>query len=187
MKSHTPSSLGADLRALRKARGMTLDAMATGLGKSVGWCSQIERDISHPTIADLEAISALFGVPRSLFFVSGKTAPGEEGLIVRAGSRRQVGERSGGLVEALLSPDLTDDFEVVHSTFLPGAELADTVTRPTQELGYLVSGRLTLWIDGTEFDIRAGDAFRIRGTSYRWANPHADPAVAVWVIAPPVY
>ncbi|MEN8895718.1 MAG: XRE family transcriptional regulator, partial [Yoonia sp.] len=32
-----------------------------------------------------------------------------------------------------------------------------------------------------------GDSFRIRGQHYRWANPHDEPCVAIWVIAPPVY
>jgi len=47
MKHDIPSdarTLGADLRALRKARGMTLIALADALGKSVGWLSQVERD-----------------------------------------------------------------------------------------------------------------------------------------------
>ena len=38
-------TLGADLRALRKARGLTLIALAEVLGKSVGWLSQVERDL----------------------------------------------------------------------------------------------------------------------------------------------
>ena len=36
-------TLGADLRALRKARGLTLSDLATALGRSVGWLSQVER------------------------------------------------------------------------------------------------------------------------------------------------
>ena len=33
----TAKTLGADLRALRKARGITLQDMADALGRSVGW------------------------------------------------------------------------------------------------------------------------------------------------------
>ena len=46
-------TLGADLRALRKARGLTLSELATTLGRSVGWLSQVERDLSQPSISDL--------------------------------------------------------------------------------------------------------------------------------------
>jgi len=87
----------------------------------------------------------------------------------------------------MLSPDLTDDFEVVHSVFEPGAKLRAPNMRPTQEVGYLVSGRLDMMIGGRQFTLSAGDSFRIRGEAYQWANPYAEPAVAIWVIAPPVY
>ncbi len=179
-------TLGADLRALRKARGLTLAAMADSLGKSVGWLSQVERDISEPSIDNLRAFARLLDVSvSSLFRVA--AAAGEEGLIVRASARRPIGSREAGLVEELLSPDLTDDFEVVHSTFEAGSDRTDAVCRPTQELGYIVSGQLDLWIDDKLFHLNPGDSFRIRGHEYRWANPHDVTCIAIWVIAPPVY
>ena len=182
-----PSTLGADLRALRKARGMTLEVLAARLGVSVGWLSQVERDISSPDMAMLRRIADVFAVPLSLFFGTSPAAPGEEGRVVRAGARRAIGQGDGGLVEALLSPDLTDDFEVIHSTFMPGSRREVAARRQTCELAYLLSGRLDVWLDEQRFSINAGDSFRIRGQAMRWANPHDEPAVAIWVISPPVY
>ena len=179
-------TLGADLRALRKSRGLTLQGLADALGKSVGWLSQVERDISTPGITDLRQIATVLDVSvSSLFRVS--AAPEEEGHIVRKAARRPIGSREAGLVEELLSPDLTDDFEMVHSTFEPHSEIKDPVTRPTQEVGYLVSGKLDLWIDGRLFHLNPGDSFRIRGEPFRWINPHDASCVVIWVIAPPVY
>ena len=94
---------------------------------------------------------------------------------------------TAGLVEELLSPDLTDDFEMVHSTFEPHSQIGETVTRPTQEVGYLISGKLDLEIGPHAFTIHPGDSFRIRGEPFRWINPYDAPAIAIWVIAPPVY
>uniref|UniRef100_UPI0040477EEA helix-turn-helix domain-containing protein n=1 Tax=Yoonia sp. TaxID=2212373 RepID=UPI0040477EEA len=179
-------TLGADLRALRKSRGLTLADLADGLGKSVGWMSQVERDISEPSIDDLRAMARLLDVSISSLFRTA-SAVGEEGFIVRHDARRPIGSREAGLVEALLSPDLTDDFEVVHSTFEPQARMVEVIARPTQEVGYIASGQLDIWIDGTVFHLKAGDSFRIRGHHYRWSNPHDVPCVAIWVIAPPVY
>ena len=179
-------TLGADLRALRKARGLTLAGLAERLGRSVGWLSQVERDLSSPSIDDLRQMARAFDVSISSLFRA-EARPGEDGHIVRADARRPIGSREAGLVEELLSPDLTDDFEVVHSTFAPGAVMTDAITRPTQELGYILSGRMTLWIDGTCFDLAKGDSFRIRNEPYRWENPHDAPCTAIWVISPPVY
>lgn len=180
-------SLGADLRALRHARGVTQTGLGRALGRSVGWISQIERDLSHPSIEDLRAIAAFYRVPLSLFFGQTDAPAREQGYVVRKGARRRIGSGEGGLLEEMLSPDLTDDFEVVHSVFQPGARQARPSTRPTQEVAYLVSGRLDMVIGGREFTINPGDSFRLRGEAHRWANPYEEPAVAIWVIAPPVY
>lgn len=126
-------------------------------------------------------------MPLSLLFGQAQASEGEAGHIVRKGARRPIGSPQPGLIEELLSPDLTDDFEMVHCTIQPGATLAEPVMRPTQEVGYIVSGRLDLWIDGTLHHLNAGDSFRVRGAPFRWANPHDAATVVIWVIVPPVY
>ncbi|WP_300032650.1 helix-turn-helix domain-containing protein [uncultured Roseobacter sp.] len=182
-----PHTLGADLRALRKARGLTLSDLAEQLGRSVGWLSQVERDKSEPSISDLRRLAAVLGVSVSMLFRHGAAPAHEVGHIVRRSARRTIGSSVAGLVEELLSPDLTDDFEMVHSTFQPASRIEETVTRPTQEVGYLISGQLDLWIAGRAHTVGPGDSFRIRGEPFRWSNPYAEPAEAIWVIAPPVY
>ncbi len=180
-------SLGADLRSIRKMRGLTLIALSKKLQRSVGWMSQVERDISQPSIDELRAISKVLGVPISIFFGQAEARAGEQGRVVRKDTRRKIGGGTNGLVEELLSPDLTDDFEVIHSVFKSGAALKKPVKRPTQEVGYIISGRLTVWIGDHRFDLEAGDSFRIRGEPHRWENRHDENAVVIWVIAPPVY
>jgi len=75
----------------------------------------------------------------------------------------------------------------VRSTFEPHSRIGEVVTRPTQEVVYLISGKLDLIISGHRFTIYPGDSFRIRGEPFEWINPYEDPAIAIWVIAPPVY
>lgn len=183
---NTPRTLGADLRSLRKSRGLTLEVLAGQLGKSVGWLSQVERDISTLDADDVARLARLLDVPETLFAAPAVPAA-EAGRVVRKGAGRAIGARAEGLVEELLSPDLTDDFEVIHSTFLPGAGIAEPVTRQTAELGVMISGRLDVWLGGEMFTVGAGDSFRVRGETLRWSNPYAEAAVAVWVISPPVY
>jgi len=182
-----PDGLGADLRALRKARGATLSELALATGRSIGWLSQVERGISTPTIDDLRLLADRLEAPLSLFFGDADAPAEERGYVVRWNAGRSLGAAESGLTEMLLSPDLGGAFEIVRSVFDPGAELAEAVTRPTEEAGYLVQGALDLWIGARHFTLRAGDSFRFRGEPYRWRNPGAEPAIAIWVIAPPVY
>ncbi|MEM8592690.1 MAG: helix-turn-helix domain-containing protein [Pseudomonadota bacterium] len=180
-------SLGADLRALRKARGLTLQGLAARLGRSVGWLSQVERDLSEPSVSDLRQLAAALDVSVSSLFRTDATTADDAGYVVRASARRPIGSREAGLVEELLSPDLTDDFEMLRSVFEPGAALAIPVRRPTQEVGYLMEGKLDLWIAGGLHKLETGDSFRVRGEPFRWANPYDETCVVIWVIAPPVY
>jgi transcriptional regulator with XRE-family HTH domain len=180
------NALGADLRALRRARGLTLRALAEAAGRSVGWMSQAERGLSRPTLDDLRRLAAALDVPPDALM--GPEGPeAERGVVVRAGNRRPIGSRAEGLSEELLSPDLSDAFEVVRSVFAPGARLPAPAQRPTQEVGYVESGRLDLTVAGRLHRLRPGDSFRLRGEPFLWANPHAEPCTVIWVIAPPIY
>ncbi len=182
-----PDSLGNDLRVLRKRRGLTLIQVADAVGRSVGWLSQVERSISEPSAEELDALARTLDVSTESFFGRAPIRPEEADVIVRNNARRRFGNRVEGLLEELVSPDLTDDFEVVHSTFLPGCERTENVTRNTQEVGFIVSGSLEITIAEQSFTVRQGDSFRIRGEPFRWANRETTPCVAIWVIAPPVY
>ncbi|WP_206520444.1 MULTISPECIES: helix-turn-helix domain-containing protein [unclassified Mesorhizobium] len=179
--------LAGDIRALRKARGLTLAEIALKLDRSVGWVSQVERGLSVPSLGDLRAFAELFGVPLSLFFSHDVPAEEERGVVVRAGSRRSLGTSESGLVEELLSPDLGGSFEMLRSVFAPGAELKTEARRPTEEAGYVASGTFELEIGGVWHRLSEGDSFRFEGKPFRWRNPGADPAVVIWVVSPPVY
>ena len=60
--------IGADFRALRRARGWTLNELADQLERSVGWLSQVERGVSEPALDDVRTVAALFDLPVSFFF-----------------------------------------------------------------------------------------------------------------------
>ena len=182
-----PDSLGQDLRILRKQRGLTLMQVADAVDRSVGWLSQVERNISEPSQPELAALARALDFSLESFYGRAPSPPEEGDVIVRAHARRRFASRVEGLVEELLSPDLTDDFEVVHSSFLPGAERRDPITRPTQEVGYVISGQLEITIAGRTHLVDPGDSFRIRGEPFRWANRGDIACIVIWVIAPPVY
>jgi transcriptional regulator with XRE-family HTH domain len=182
----TRRTLGADVRALRKARGMTLVALSEAMGRSVGWLSQVERDISTPAIADLGRMAEILNVAVSSLVQTG-AAPGEEGLVVRAHARRPMASRTPGLTEGLLSPDLTDDFEMIHSHYAPDTRITTPLSRPTQEVGYVVKGRFEVTVGGKSFELKPGDSVRLRGQEFVWANNSKNECEMIWVISPPIY
>ena len=182
-----PTSLGRDLRALRKSRGLTLAKLAKSIGRSVGFLSQIERGLSTPSIGDLRTLSKAFDVPLSWFFLNGSGDEVEREYIVRASSRRALGSSEEGLVEELLSPDLGGSFEMFRSVMEPKAEQTELNLRQTEEAGYVTSGALDLWIGEQMFSLKTGDSFRFDHKPHRWRNPGDVQTVIIWVVSPPVY
>ncbi|MGE0499355.1 MAG: helix-turn-helix domain-containing protein [Rhizobiaceae bacterium] len=178
--------LAADIRALRKARGMTLMAISDRLGRSVGWLSQVERGLSMPTMADIRAFAETFKVPVSLFLPPEQPiSPEEAGIIVRAGHRRSLGTSESGTVEELLSPDLGGSYRMLRREFAVGSELTEATQHADEESGYVVSGRFEIEIDRVWHRLGEGDSFRFKASAVRWRNPGKQPAVVVWVIGVP--
>ena len=105
----------------------------------------------------LNVLSILFGQSRS--------GSEEEGYIVRKSARQVIGSNSSGLKEELLSPDLTDDFEVVYSTFEPNSKLAKRQKRQTQEVGYVISGSLILNINDKDSQLVQAIVLELKGST----------------------
>ena len=182
------AGIGGDIRALRKARGITIKALSAGVGRSVGWLSQVERGIAEPTVRDLGLVADRLGVSISLFFRSAAVRPEEQGRVLRSEDRIPIGSRKGGLTEELLSPTLGGAFQMIRSTFEPNADSGGTRRAGDRENGgFVVSGRLTLEVDGTAFDLGPGDSFQFAGADYAWNNLTDERVVVIWVISPPVY
>lgn len=182
-----PAGLGADLRALRKTRRLTLQAVAEAIGRSIGWISQVERGIGAPSLIDLRRLATLYDVPLGLLFRNEPGPEAERAHIVRRDARRALGAAEDGFLEELLSPDLGGAFELFRSVFEPGAALPEPVLRETEEAGYIVSGELEMMIGAVWHRLAPGDSFRFRSEPYCWRNSGDAPCVVIWVVAPPIY
>lgn len=180
--------IGEDIRALRKARGMTLKDLASVVGRSLGWLSQIERGQTTPSVRDLGLVADTFGISISFFFRSASRDEAERGIILRAADRTPIGSTESGLTEELLSPSLSGSFEMIKSVFAPRSDSGGPIRAGEREDGgVVVSGRLTLTIGDLTVDLSPGDSFQFASRDYAWKNSHDEAAIVIWVVSPPVY
>ena len=184
-EARVPDKVGRTLRELRRSRRITIQQLADRLNRSTGYVSQLERGLSQPTLKDLYAACTVFGVPMSWFVDLEKTQPEaerEKDFIVRAGQRRFMLHR--GARTELLTPQLDSDVEFMISTIEPGVETEPkNVPTAGAEYGYILNGRLELWVDEEKFDLFEGDSYRFnRSSTYRSRNPSkTEPAIIIWV------
>ncbi len=180
--------IGGQIRQLRKMKGFTLQHVADAAGISVGYLSQIERDLSKLPIGLLKTIADLLGVHMNWFFQPDVLGPpGERDVIVRVAGRRRMSFTGTGIHEELLSPDLNGPLELLLSSIEPGSD-SDFYHHDGAEAGLLIQGSLDLWIGERHFHLETGDSFSFKSTTpHRFTNPGLTATKVVWVITPPHY
>jgi len=198
--THVPSpnqslaDLGSEIRQLRKVRGVTLQQLALATGKSVGYLSQVERNLAKPSVAALQDISEALAVHIGWFFPEDATgSPQERGHIVRKANRRRLtySELSGteylGLHDHLLSANLNGDLALGVSRYEPGASTGDdSYAHNGEEAGLVLSGQLELTIEDQVHLLEAGDSFSFKShLQHRYANlSEREDTLVVWANTP---
>lgn len=183
------SRIGGEIKNLRKARGITLDALSEAAGLSKGYLSQIERGVSSPSVKALHSISRALGVTISWFFPPNTDDDDDlRDYVVRASSRRKL-TFVAGITDELLSPNLGRQLELLRCTFPPGSESGkEPYTHQGEEAGFVISGELNLWIGERRVVLCEGDSFAFASDlPHRYTNSSNRECVVIWAVTPPTY
>ena len=189
------ANLGNEIRQLRKVRGLTLEHMAEATGKSVGFLSQVERNITKPSVAALQKISEVLGIHIGWFFPIDETEQSEDEkqFIVRKANRRRLSYSALtntdylGLHDHLLCTNLNGDLALGISRYEPGASTGDdSYHHKGEEAGLVLSGLLELVIDDKTYTLEEGDSFSFNSSlNHRYINPSkTEDTVVVWANSP---
>jgi transcriptional regulator with XRE-family HTH domain len=191
--SEPDERIGGEIRALRKAKGLTLRALAGASGRTAGYLSQIENGVVTPSIETMTRLAEALGVELSWFFPN-DAGPNERerNIVVRAESRRRLSHMYSfdttklGYQDFLLSADLGLELFMGLSRFEPGERTlgAQAATRG-HICGYVLSGRAKLVLDDEEFLIATGDSFSFdMMREHEIINAHSDTTEVIWAISP---
>jgi len=153
------NAIGARVRALREAMGLSLRDLAERSGVSAPMLSQVERGETSPTLAVAEKIAAGLELTLSQLL---RLDEGEHVSVSRAGRRRRY-ERGGHRFEELTPPLPGQRVDVSLHTLRAGAATGGPSDPPMHEPGsretaVVLTGVLALVVDGTRHELRAGDS-----------------------------
>ncbi|MFT8467256.1 helix-turn-helix domain-containing protein [Acetobacter syzygii] len=174
-------SMGARLRARRKSMGLSLKDVAERAGVSVGYLSQIERDISSPSVKDLMEISRSLGTSASSFFEAA-TQDAVDSFVVRQ-AQRKITFFENGLTKQKLSPSAHDGMTMSMVVIEPGGGSGEVLyTHDGMEAGLVINGQLTLVIEDEVSVLNEGDSFQFSSQRpHRFYNSFADVTRVIWV------
>jgi transcriptional regulator with XRE-family HTH domain len=155
-------ALADHLRGLRVARGLTLQDLAAASGVSRATLSRIENGEVSPTAETLGRLASAFALP-----ISQLLAPMEAGFpaLVRHGEQSVWRDAGSGFSRRILSPPSGQlRIEMIECAIEPHRRIAyERPAVPGHEHHLvLLSGALSLTVDGTRHDLRPGDCLRYR-------------------------
>ncbi len=183
--------LGAEIRRLRKQRGLTLEQMVERSGVSLGALSQLERGYGNPALGTLARVAHALGVSAASLL----TSTPERSPVVRRNERRRLtmhphsGDDLGEGVFELLTPGLNHQLEVLWLEVPPGSSTQETpYTHGGEEVGIVLEGVHEVHVGGELYVLQAGDAITYSSTVPHWyRNPGPQPTRAIWIITPPTW
>ncbi|WP_027797797.1 helix-turn-helix domain-containing protein [Paraburkholderia acidipaludis] len=179
------AAIGSRIRALRQRLKRTLQETATLAGISKPFLSQVERGHATPSIATLSGIARALGVTVQYFVETQDEAQtvarsDELKFFGFAGSGNQFGRLTGSGGNKLLE---------AHLVRMPVGEApSEVATSAVEEFMYVMSGQVSLKLEGRTFVLQAGDTAHYESAvPHEWANTADEESVFVWVGTPKLF
>jgi transcriptional regulator with XRE-family HTH domain len=175
--------IGAKIKKLRMQRGLTLEELAGRCELTKGFLSQLERDLTSPSIATLCDILEALGTTLSEFFREEKNEK-----IVFSKDDFFVDEKEGYTVSWIVPNSQKNEMEPVLIEIEPGARSFEVTPNEGEEFGIVVEGRITLVNGEKEYTVKKGETFYLNGKNTHYLrNDKKTTAKVIWVSTPPLF
>jgi transcriptional regulator with XRE-family HTH domain len=182
----TELQLGPRIRSLRQARQVTLRELAERAGVTESFLSQVEREVTSPSIASVQRIARALDLGIADLFADEPPI----GRVVRRADRRRIAYPGLNAVDEFLTSGRDGRLEVILSTIEAGGGTGDEAYahESDEEVVIVLEGSLELWV-GDEFHLLAdGDAITYSSRQpHRNRNPGPGRAVILFCATPPSF
>jgi len=204
--------IGDKLKSIRLEKSMTLEELSKKSEVSKSLLSQIERNISVPTVITLERITKAYEITTSgLFFelendvqesaplpskkkkilnlnTKGSALHSKNMALIRKGDRKRLILPRSEAEYELLSPDLQRKIEFITVHFPIGAKITEFFNHRGEECGVILKGKLKGFIGDQVVVLKEGDSIYFDSSIlHRWENVGESEVKAIWAITPPSF
>jgi len=180
------SSLGEQIRSMREKRGQSLKQVALATSLTQSFLSQVERDLTSPSVASLRKIAEALGTSVATFFSGGSP----NGRLVRKEARAMLVHPMRRWRDSMLTPSLNGKLQVIWSVIEPGGGSGDEpyAHESDEECVVVIRGKLDFWVGDEHTRLQAGDALTFESRiPHKNRNPGPGRTEVLWVMTPPSY
>ncbi len=178
-------SIGSKIRELRNQKGLTQEELADRCELSKGFISQLENDLTSPSIATLIDILQCLGTSLKDFFDDDDDEQivfGDEDFF------EKIDGELHNKVEWIIPNAQKNMMEPIRVTLEPEGSTYPDQPHEGEEFGYVLSGSITIIIGSRSIRAKKGEAFYYKPNSKHFIKAGKKTgAVFLWISTPPTF
>lgn len=152
--------------------------MSASTGLSIGFLSQIERNIATPSLSALSSIAAALGVDMEYFISS----PASDSIHTKASERETYWVDKYFMTYERLGADFPGSVLTAFIVTMPPSFVSEPASHDGEEFIQQLEGHTLLEVDGKTYELNIGDTLHFRASHrHIWRNPADLPSKVIWV------
>ena len=178
-------NIGLRLKELRILKGLTQEELADRSELSKGFISQLERDLTSPSIATLVDILNSLGTNLKEFFSDDSD---EQIVFHDADYCEKYDTELKNKIEWIIPNAQKNAMEPIRVTLEPGGSTYPDTPHEGEEFGYILQGSITIHIGGKLVKAKKGESFYFTPSASHYISAgEKSGAVFLWVSTPPAF
>lgn len=176
--------IGYKLKTLRIAKGLTQEELADRSELSKGFISQLERDLTSPSISTLVDILQCLGTNLRDFFNDEE----DEQIVFRQTDYfEKKDDELGNLIEWIIPNAQKNKMEPIRLTLAAEGTTYPDLPHEGEEFGYVISGTIQIHVGTKIYKAKKGESFYFTPSGRHYIEAGKTGAVLIWVSSPPSF
>ena len=176
--------IGHRMKELRIQYGLTQQELADRSELSKGFISQLERNLTTPSIGTLLDIIQCLGTTPAEFFTDDEP---EQIVFSPDDYFEKNYKKRNCKIEWLIPNAQKNAMEPVLLTLSPGGKSETLMPRESEEFGYVLKGSIRLHYGTRTYIVHTGESFYLKKKKKHYIEAYREEATLIWVSNPPCF
>ena len=175
--------IGNKLKELRVLKGLTQEELADRSELSKGFISQLERNLTSPSITTLMDILQCLGTSIGEFF---NEAPDEQIVFGKQDYFVKVDTEYKNEIKWIIPNAQKNTMEPIYLTLEAGGSTCPDTPHEGEEFGYILQGTVSIHLGNKTYKAKKGESFYYTADKTHFLSSKSG-AVLIWVSSPPIF
>ena len=177
--------IGDKIKRLRIQNGLTQEELADRSEITKGFISQVERDLTSPSISTLVDILEGLGTDLKEFF---NESIDEKIVFSKEDVFETVSDEFKYTLKWIIPNAQKNEMEPILIELLPGGRSKEDTPHEGEEFGYVINGNIYIHIGTEKHEVKKDESFYFKANSNHYiSNAGKTRAKIIWVSTPPSF